>query len=123
MQIIPTNKVSFKYSHIIKTYWRKGLLPVKFGLYGGRLTQDTVSLEHLVPKAKQGRTHFANVALATKRNNSIRGSAPICEHLTSEQAERYLAQFQGVKLPDFDGDKYIRAIRRTLSRLGVLTKG
>ena len=114
-------QINFGYSHPIKTYWRKGLLPsVQYGLYGGKLTQDNISIEHLIPKSQKGHTFFDNIALATKRNNNIRGSKPLKDFLSKEQVESYLDQFRGIKLPDFDGFKYIEAVKNTLRNLGII---
>lgn len=105
--------IAFKYSHALKTHYLKGELPtVKRGLYGGELNQYNVSLEHLVPKAYPycGHTTLYNLALATKRNNNKRGTKPLSECLTLEQAESYLDQFRGIHLNDFNGDKYARIL-------------
>ena len=124
MQVSPTNTITFRYHHPIKTYWRKGLLPtVKRGLYGGLLTQENISLEHLIPHCVGGHTFFSNVALATKKNNNMRGSAPLERFLTGEQVETYLKQFKGVNLPEFNGRKYIEAVIQTLKNLGIMIKG
>ena len=58
-------QVSFGYTHYLKTYYLQGKLPtVKRGLYGGILTPETVSLEHILPKEKGGHTTLSNLALA-----------------------------------------------------------
>ena len=50
MRLEVCNCVSFGYSSPLKTLFKKGKLPsVTKGFYGGTLTKDTVSLEHLKP--------------------------------------------------------------------------
>ena len=55
-------------------------------------------------------------ALATKENNESRGNDPLREHLTPEQAQEYLEQFEGVRLPKygFDGDSYITGLWKSI---------
>ena len=111
-------QVSFGYTHYLKTYYLQGKLPtVKRGLYGGILTPETVSLEHILPKEKGGHTTLSNLALATKINNSYRGSKPLKDVLTEEQAKEYLDQFKGVQVNDFYGDVYIKKAGATINRL------
>ena len=40
---------------------------VKYGLYGGELNIDNVSLEHLKPHSWGGKTEWGNLALAEKK--------------------------------------------------------
>ena len=49
--------VSFGYSHKLKTLYKQGKLPsVVKGFYGGILTADTVTLEHLKPHSQKQRS-------------------------------------------------------------------
>jgi len=108
--------VSFKgYKSILKTLWRAGLLPsVRNGLYGGELTQRSLSLEHLVARTKGGRSELCNLALATKRNNELRNARPIKEFLTKEMFDAYCKQFEGVQVGSFNGHKYVEGLKQTL---------
>lgn len=93
----------------MKRLWKQGKLPqVKKGLYGGELTNENVTNEHIVPKSKGGANNDSNMALATEANNNARGNEPIDKFVTQEQAEEYANQFKGIKRPDFDGDSYIK---------------
>ena len=58
MKIKPnTDSVKFGHHHRLKTLWLRGKLPtVKFGVYGDKLTKQTVSLEHFIPISKGGKT-------------------------------------------------------------------
>ena len=109
--------IVFGVSHLLKTHYLKGELPIKKGLYGGTLTRDNVSLEHIIPKSKGGRTELYNLALATKYQNNKRSSRPLKECLTQEQADEYLSQFRDVRLPDFNGDKYAYIVGKKIKRL------
>ena len=100
---------------ILLTYWKAGLMPsVKKGLYGGTLTRNNVSIEHLIPSSKGGASNLDNYALATKSNNSYRKNQPLANFLTKEQAEKYLKQFKGINLPCFNGDVYIKNVKKTI---------
>lgn len=115
---IQTTQTSFQYSSPLKTLWRKGKLPtVKYGFYSDRLTQSNISLEHLLPHSKGGKTILDNLVLASKQNNQARGNGNIKKYLTVENVTRYLAQFKDVKLKGFDGQGYITGVINTLKGL------
>lgn len=110
--------VQFGYKHLLKTYWKEGKMPtVTRGIYGGELTQDTVTLEHLLPHSEKGKTTLSNLALAVGENNWKRGNKPINQFLTKEMLEQYCEQFKGIKLPFFNGDNYVEQITKTIERL------
>lgn len=110
-------QLTFQYSSPLKTLWRKGKLPVKYGFYGDILTQKNVSLEHLKPHSKGGKTNLTNLVLASKVKNNARGNEGIKDYLTTENVVRYLAQFKDIRVKDFDGNKYIAGILATLGGL------
>lgn len=112
-------QVTFKgYNSPLKKAFRKGALGDKvFGIYGERLTQDTVSLEHINPKSMGGKTTLDNLLLADKRKNNERGTKPIGEFVTIGMLRDYLLQFIDVKTSYFDGNKYIRLIKETFRKI------
>lgn len=121
MKIQPTQQSqTFQYNSPLKTLWRKGELPVKYGFYGDMLTQKNVSLEHLKPHSKGGKTELSNLVLASKQKNQARGNADIRNFANKEIIAKYLSQFIGVKVKGFDGNKYINGIIKTLTDLGVI---
>ena len=85
-------------------------MPVKYGFYGDILTQKNVSLEHLKPHSKGGKTELNNLVLASKQKNQARGNADIRNFANKETIAKYLSQFIDVKTKDFDGNKYINGI-------------
>lgn len=108
---LTTNSPNFQYNHPLKTAYKKGLLKdVQYGLYGKKLTKDTVSLEHITPKSQGGKLTFDNLALADKFENSKRGVKPINECVTKEMWIKYLRQFINVKNKFVDGVEYIKGI-------------
>lgn len=109
MEIINYQSQSVYFGVRMKQLWKKGKLPqVKKGLYGGELTNENITNEHIVPKSKGGANNDSNMALATEENNNARGNEPIDKFVTEEDAEQYAEQFRGIKLHDFDGDSYIK---------------
>ena len=120
IQPIPPNSPTFGYSHQLKTLYRQGKLPVKYGFYGDKLTQKNVSLEHLKPHSKGGKTELSNLVLASKQKNQARGNADIRNFANKETIIKYLSQFIDVKIKGFDGNKYINGIIKTLRNLGVI---
>ena len=111
------------YNSILKDMYKDGRLPsVKVGLYGGRLSKQTVSLEHIKPASKGGSTTLKNMALATKDNNRLRGNRDINNYLTKAMLYNYLIQFKDLivkyKGKIFNGNKYITNIISTLKKVG-----
>ena len=118
IQGMPPYNPNFQYSSPLKTLWRKGKLPsVKYGFYGDLLTQRSLSLEHLKPHSKKGKTNLANLVLASKAKNNARGNSPIDDYIDVKTVMKYLAQFKDIKLQGFDGNKYIAGIVATLGGL------
>lgn len=112
---VDTN-VSFQYNNILKTLYLRGKIKPKYGLYGDRLTKDSVSLEHIICKSQGGKTETGNLALVTKKMNNIRGNKPINNYLTQENLARYIDYFLNVKLPEFDGVKYVRELLKSINK-------
>ena len=109
---------NFGYSHPLKTAWKKGQLSqVKRGFYGERLTQRNVSLEHLCPISKGGKTEWGNLVLADNKINNARGDKPLGEFLNLKAMGEYLEQFKNIKIKGFDGNKYIAMILETVGGL------
>ena len=116
--ILINNPISFGYKHLIKTYYLQGKLPtVTKGFYGGELTKDTVTLEHLKPVSKGGKTELKNLVLSEDVKNWSRGNRPLTDVFNKEAFETYCEEFKGIKLPYFNGDEYIRQITKTIERL------
>lgn len=114
-QITP---ISFTYKSPLKTEWLKGNMPsVTHGIYGGILTKDNITLEHIKPHSKGGKTSLKNLALAVDENNFKRGSKPIWQFLTKEMFEQYIEQFKNIFLPDFNGKEYAENLTKTVERL------
>lgn len=112
--------VSFGYSNKLKTLYKKGLLPtVRKGFYGGDLSKEVTTLEHLIPHSKGGATVLSNLVLATADNNLRRGNKHLSLFFKPEAAKEYLDQFIGVKVKNFNGDNYIKLVEKTLSKMGI----
>lgn len=111
---------SFGYSHPLKTLFKKGKLPtVEYGFYGDKLTKKNVTLEHILPRSKGGRSILENYALASREKNQARGNRDIKDYIDIETVRNYLKQFIGVHLPGFNGNKYVRQVKNTLRKLDV----
>lgn len=101
----------------LKKLYKKGKLPIKYGLYGEELTKKNVTDEHLLPRSLGGTSELSNIALATKQANWRRGSEPIEYFLTFGMLRNYCRQFKGIKLKNFDGDEYVKGIIKTIRGL------
>ena len=119
MRIEPTKpQPTFGYSHYLKTMYKKGKLPqVKKGFYGETLNAKNVSLEHLNPISKGGKTELSNLVLAHKDINNKRSDKPLGEFLNLKAMSAYLEQFKNIKIGQFDGNKYIAMILETVGGL------
>lgn len=118
MRINFIKPIAFQYKSPLKTQWLKGNMPtVKKGLYGGKLTKKNVTLEHIVPHSQGGKTTIKNLALAVDENNFKRGANPLQNYLTKDMFEQYIDQFKNIKLPDFDGNRYIKQLSKTIEGL------
>lgn len=119
MKIEPTKpQPTFGYSHYLKTMYKKGQLPqVKKGFYGETLNAKNVSLEHLNPISKGGKTELSNLVLAHKDINNKRSDKPLGEFLNLKAMSAYLEQFKNLKIGKFDGNKYIAMILETVGGL------
>lgn len=117
----PVDTVTFGYHHQLKTLFLKGKIKPKYGIYGDRLTKKTVSLEHILPISKGGKTELDNLALASVRMNNARGNKPLQDFLTPENLVRYINQFINIKIPEFDGVKYVKQLLQTINK--VLDEG
>lgn len=113
---IDTN-TSFGYSSPLKTLYKKGKLPVKYGFYGDELTKKTVTLEHLLPRCYGGKTELKNLVLASANKNQERGTRPIEEMLNWEFVGKYLEQFRNVVVDNFNGNQYIQMVLKTIKEL------
>ena len=111
------NPVSFGYSNILKSLYKKGKLPtVIYDAFGAKLSVDNVSLDHIIPKSEGGASKTANYMLATQYWNHLRGSRPLSGFLTQENLQRYLDQFVDVVVDGFNGNKYIKDVLKTLEK-------
>ena len=118
IQPIQPNKLTFGYSHPLKTAWKKGQIPqVKRGFYGEILTQRNVSLEHLLPISQGGKTQWQNLVLADNKINNARGDKPLSEYINYKAMGQYLDQFRNIKIKGFDGNEYIAMILKTVGGL------
>ena len=115
--LIEQPQPSFTYSNKIKTLFKKGLLPtVQVDAAGNELTKKNVTLDHVIPKSKGGKSCTGNYMLATRKFNWARGNDPLLKWTTPEGLIRYLNQFIGVKVKGFIGNEYIAEILKTLEK-------
>lgn len=118
MKVDVISTTSFQYKHPLKTQWLKGNLPtVTRGLYGEKLTPDTISIEHLTPACKGGGLDWGNIVLADKFKNSKRGIEPIEKFVTIEMLRKYLLQFKNIKIGSFEGNEYIILIKEYFNKI------
>ena len=119
MLINRTQPISFGYRSILKTEWRKGNMPtVKKDIYGDVLIKGQETIEHIIPKSKGGKSALSNYALANAGNNFRRSNFDLGSFTSVGNIKAYLKQYEGLKLPNFDGDEYIKNLKGTLKKIG-----
>jgi hypothetical protein len=115
MKISALNNINFGYKSILKSEWLKGNMPtVKYGIYGGELKPYNITLEHIKPHSKGGKTELKNLALAVDINNWARSNKPFRNFFSLAVFDQYCDQFTKIILPDFNGKEYIEALRKTV---------
>jgi hypothetical protein len=112
---------TFTYSNKLKTLFKKGLLPsVQVDVAGNKLTKKNVTLDHIIPRSKGGKSYTGNYMLAVKKFNSERGADPLMKWATMEGIIKYLNQFIGIRVKGFIGNEYITEVLKTLERANEL---
>ena len=109
------SNVSFGYNCELKRLVKKGKIKLKYSFYGGPLNPKKVSIEHIIPHSKGGKSCQSNYVLCNKEQNWERGNNPIEGYLDWEAAGKYLDQFKGLKVGSFDGDKYIKQVLNSIN--------
>lgn len=94
----------------LKRLYRKGLIDIKYSFYGGKLKPKKLSVEHIIPRSKGGKSCQSNYVFCNADQNSARGNNPLEYYIDWEAAGKYLKQFEGVKVGNFNGDEYIKQI-------------
>lgn len=111
-------QITFTYSNILKTLYKRGKLPsVKYDISGRRLTKKNATLDHIKPKSQGGKSVLSNYMLATNEFNSLRGARPITDFLTVEGLSKYINQFIGVVVDGFNGNEYVKMILKTIDEV------
>ena len=108
MKVEPVdNSISFGYHNSLKTLFKKGKFPqVQFGFYGDLINNKNVTLEHVLPVSKGGKTELKNLVLASARKNNGRGNQPLVDFIDWKIALAYFDQFKGIRVRGFNGDYY-----------------
>ena len=122
MRIQPDyNKVNFYYHHRLKTAWKNGEIPqLKHDFYDGSLLQaDTLTLEHLKPHSKGGKTTLTNLVLTNYSNNVKRGNRDIRDYINISAAKQYIEEAKLIKCKGINGENYAKSIINRLKSLGV----
>lgn len=117
IQIIKTQQLTFGYSHPLKTWYKKGKIPLKYDFFGSPLTIKNATLDHLKSRARGGKSSGDNFVLATKENNNKKGCGDLSEMFNKQAMELYLNVIEKVKFYNFDGKKYANSIRKTVMEL------
>lgn len=113
--------LSFK-AHPLKKDWLEGQMPsVIHGFYGDILDTKTVTLEHILPKSKGGKSCLSNYALASGPKNWARADKPLAEYFNPEAFKQYCEEMMQVHSKNIDGPSYVEQLIETVKN--VLKQG
>lgn len=120
MPIKPVS-ISFGYKHRLKTEWLRGNIPqLVHDFYdGSRLDPETVTIEHLMPHSKGGRTVIQNIVLTSWHNNMKRGNKDIKPFINPDAARQYIEEARQINIPGINGENYARSLVNKLRSMGV----
>lgn len=122
MRINFIKPIAFQYKTVLRDEFLKGNLPtVKVDMGGFKLTKKNVTNGHMLPHSQGGKTILPNIMLESVEYNYMKQAEPFSNFFTKEGFQKYCEQFKGIKLPKFDGDRYVKDITETAERL--LKKG
>lgn len=121
MRVQSVFPISFGYKNRLKTEWLKGNLPELIHDFydGSLLSKDTVTLEHLQPHSKGGKTTISNLVLTSYQNNVKRGNRDIRQYINIENAKRYIEEAKKIKVKGINGEEYAKSLIERLKKLGV----
>ena len=118
MQVRRVNSnVTFTYNHQLKTLFKKGKIKPPVDIYNDKLTKKNGTLEHILCVSHGGKTEIDNLVIATARMNNARGNKPLADFISAEGLARYCEYFLNLKLPEFDGVKYVKGILDTINHV------
>lgn len=114
--IKPLDSTSFGYKNVLKIEFDKGKIPLKEGIYGGKIQpiienppdEFKSTLEHIVPKSKGGASNISNYFLANAKNNNLRGNEPIEKFIQIKPLVKYILVMLDVKTDKIDGIDYLK---------------
>lgn len=81
---------------------------------GNVLTNNNVSLDHVIPKSLGGSNTLDNYVLATKSFNSSRGNAPLSSLITKEMFNKWAKQFEDIMVCGVKGTEYVLMIAKKI---------
>lgn len=110
-------QITFTYSHQLKTLFKKGKIKPPVDIYNDKLTVKNGTLEHLLCVCHGGKTEIDNLVIATARMNNARGNKPLADFISAEGLAKYCEYFLNLKLPEFDGVKYVKGILDTINHV------
>ena len=117
---IPPINVSFGYKHLLKTAFKEDRLPIIHDFYDGSiLSKDTVTIEHLQPHSKGGKTTLSNIVLTSLFNNMKRGNKDIRDFIDIENAKKYIEDVRKINIKGINGESYAQSLINRLKSLGV----
>ena len=117
MSINNIDNITFTgYSFKLKTLYKQGKLPKDLVDIGGnKLTNKNLSGDHAIPRSKGGKNTEANMMLATKQFNNMRGNRPLREVVSMDNLIKWVNQY--INLEEIDGfnfQKYVKNILKII---------
>lgn len=116
VQKTPPYNPTFQYHSKLMEAYKSGRLKLKKGAYGGKLTPENASHEHIIPHSKGGADNMTNYIITTKELNHKRDVRPFKEVVQVEPLLEYFDAILNSKCDDFNRVQYIKDIIKTMLR-------
>lgn len=114
---IKIEQIPFKRKSILKTEYQKGNIPLEKDFFGSPLTPKNVTIDHIKPKSKGGKSKLSNYILLTVENNNKKASRDIFEFAKEEDTEAYLNAIENANIDKNTCETYLKNVTRTLRTL------
>ena len=73
--------IPFTRKSVLKTEYQKGNTPLEKDFFGGELTPDNATVDHIKPKCRGGKSKLSNYVILTQQNNNLKSDRDIFDSI------------------------------------------
>lgn len=100
--------ISFGYSSILKTEFKKGKIKLTKDITGHSLKKGKATLDHTIPKSKGGKSCLSNYSLMNGIVNKLRGNNSLKQYIELESLIEYIIVMLNTNTGKFNGIDYLK---------------